>query len=97
MAVAVVLEAAMVFHQPVRATLLPQPEWGMAEIMRQGNGLRQILVQSSRRAMRLRDGGHLHRVRQPGAQVSPVLLRKTWGFVFQPAEGAEWITRSRSR
>ncbi len=60
----------------------------MAEVVRQRDGLGQVLIQPQRAGDVARDGGHLHRVREPRAEVIAGAVEKNLGLVFEPAEGA---------
>ena len=87
-AVAIVLEAAMTAHEFVQGTFAAVPERGMTEIVRQRDGLGEVLVQAQGAGDVARDRGDFHRVREPGAEVIPRAVQEHLGLVFQPAKRA---------
>jgi hypothetical protein len=66
----------------------PAAERRVAQVVRQGHGLHQILVQ----AQAARDGapqlGHFQGVRQTGAEQVPLVVEEDLRLVDQPPEGA---------
>ncbi len=60
----------------------------MAEVVRKGDGFRQIGVQLERAGDVARDGRDFHRVREPGAKVIAGAVEKNLRLVFEAAKGA---------
>ncbi len=87
-ALAVVLETAVAFHQPVQRRLTPVAKRRMAEIMGERDGLRQVLVQLQRAGDVPGNRRDLNRMRQARAQVIARAVQENLGLVFEPAEGA---------
>src|SRR5256886_9890859 len=87
-ALAVVLKPAVVFHQLVQYHLAFVPERGVAEVVRQRDGLRQVFVELERSGDVAGDGGDFYRVRQPRAQMVAAAVQEDLGFIFEPAKGA---------
>ena len=87
-ALLVVLEAA---GAQSREHLVDDPLPGMAErgvpqVVPQGDGLGQVLVEPERPRDRAGDAGHLQRVRQPGAVVVALRGDEDLGLVLEPPE-----------
>ena len=59
----------------------------MPQVMTQGDGLRQILIETQSPGNGPGNLGHLQRVGQPGAVVVPLGGQKHLGLVLQPPEG----------
>src|ERR1051326_5306809 len=59
----------------------------MSEVMGQGDGLRQILIQLQRSSDIAGNCGYLYRVRETSPQVIAGSVEEDLGFVFQPAKG----------
>ena len=87
-AVAVVLEAAVAFHQARQHRFALVAERRMAEVVRQRDGFGQVGVQPQRAGDVARDGGDFNRVRQPRAEMVAGAVEKNLRLVFEPAEGA---------
>src|SRR6185503_19138858 len=68
-ALAVMLEAAMLLHQPVERRLASVAEGRMAEVMRQRDGLSEVFIELEGAADIAGDGSDFHRVGEPGAQM----------------------------
>ena len=85
-ALAVVFEAAVALHQFVLDNLAFMAEGGMAEVVRQGDGFRQIFVQLQSPGDVAGDGCDFHGVRQPRAQMVAGAVEKDLGLVFQPSK-----------
>jgi hypothetical protein len=60
---------------------------GVAEVVRQGDGLGQILVEVQRTRDRAGDLGHLQAVGQPRAEVIALMVHEHLGLVFETPEG----------
>src|SRR6056297_99210 len=60
---------------------------GMAQVMRQRNGLCQIFVQAQCPGNGASNLGHFQGMRQPGSIVVPLGRQKNLSFIFQTAEG----------
>ena len=87
-ALAIVLEAAVIAHEPVQDGLARMAEGRMAQVVRQGDGLGQVLVQAQRAGDHPRQGNGLQGVRQAGAVVVPLVVDEYLGLVLQASEGA---------
>ncbi len=87
-AVAIVLEATVVFHQATQNRLSFVAKRRMAEIMREGDGFGEVFVQPERAGDAARDARDFHGVRQARAQVVAGAVEKNLRLVFEPAEGA---------
>ena len=87
-AVPVVLETAMPFHQAREHRFALVAERRMPEVVRQRNGLRQVLIQPQRAGDVARDGGDFNGVREARAQVIAGAVEKNLRFVFEPAKSA---------
>ena len=68
-ALSVVLEAAMVLHEPVEHGLAFVADGGVSEVVGQRDGLGQILIEAQGPGDVPADGRHFHGVGEPGAQV----------------------------
>jgi hypothetical protein len=75
-------------HQPVQHGFALVAEGRMAEVMRERDGFRQILVQFQRAGDVARHGGDFNGVGQPRAQMIAGAVEKNLRLVFQPAKGA---------
>src|ERR1035441_10842883 len=60
----------------------------MTEVVREGDGLYQVGVQTERAGNVARDGGDFHRMREARAEVVAGAVEKNLRFVFKPSEGA---------
>ena len=87
-ALAVVFETAVAFHQAIQNRLAFVTEWGMTEIVRQCDGLRQIGIQFQSAGDVARDGRDLNCVRKTGAKVVAGAVEENLRLVFEPAERA---------
>jgi len=87
---AVVLEAAVLAHAFRQRISSPEcPEGRMTEIVRESDGLGQILIQAQGPARWWRtDRGDLNRVSQSCAQMVPGAVEKNLRFVFQTTKSA---------
>jgi hypothetical protein len=83
----VVLESAELGHAGVEGILAGVPEGRMAQVVRQGDGLGQVLVEAQLAGYRPANLGHLQRVRQPGAVMVVGLSDEHLRLVHQPPEG----------
>src|SRR5437867_3331483 len=63
------------------------PEGRMAQVMRQSDSFREILIQAQRAADVPRDGCDLNRVRQPRPQMVAGAVKKNLGLILEPAKG----------
>ena len=68
-AVQIVIEAALIPHAGGECRFAGVAEWGMAQVVREGDRFRQILVQAQATGDRSTDLGDFERVRQPSAMV----------------------------
>ena len=85
-ALRVVLEAAVLLHQPVQDLLAGVTERSVAEVVGERDRLGQVLVEPESARDRARDLGRLHRVRQAGAVVVAFVVHEDLGLVLQPAK-----------
>src|ERR1035437_8663103 len=86
-ALAIVFEAVEILHQPIEHRLALVTERGVAEVVCQRNGLGEVLIKLERAGDVARNGGHLHRMGQPRAEVIAGAVEKHLGLVFEPAKG----------
>ena len=82
----VVVEAAIRHRGSIQRPLAGMAERRMAEIMRQRQRLRQVLVEPELPGQRAGDLGHLEGMGQPGPVVIALVIDEHLGLVFQPAE-----------
>jgi len=66
---AIVLETAVPLHQPVQNLFAVMAEGRMTEVVRQRNGLGQILIEPERTGDATGDGGDFQCVREPRPQM----------------------------
>ncbi len=82
-ALPVVLEAPVGLHELVQCLLALVPERGMAEVVGEGDGLGEVLVQLEGASDIAGDRGDFHRVGEARAQVIPGAIEKHLRFVFK--------------
>ena len=87
-ALVVVVEAAVRAHQAVERLLPLVAEGRVPEVVRQSDGLGEVLVQAERAGDVPRDRGDLHGVGEPGAEMVAAAVEEDLGLVLQAAEGA---------
>ena len=87
-ALAVVLEPAVVAHELVEGVLTLVAVGGVAEVMSEGDGFGEVLVDAEGAGDVAGDGGDLHGVGEAGPQVVAGAVEEDLGLVFEPAEGA---------
>ncbi len=83
----VVVEAAVIPHQPGQSHLAGVTEGGMSQVMRQADRLDQVLVAAEGTGDGPADLGDFQRVGQAGAEVVAFVVDEDLGLVFQPPEG----------
>src|SRR4051812_8669254 len=83
----IVVEAAVFPEASIERPLTGMPERRMAEVMRQRQGLAQILVEPQRPRQSARNLRHLEGMRQAGAIMVAFMEDEYLGLVLQPAEG----------
>jgi len=83
----IVVEAAELRGGGVQRLFAGMAEGRMAEIVRQGDALGEIIVQPKRLGDRARDLRHLERMGQPGAEMVALVRHEDLGLLLQPAEG----------
>ena len=81
------IEAAERLHGGVEGFLAGMPERRMPEIVCQGQGLGQIVVDAERTADAAGDLGHLDRMGQARPVIIPFVKDENLGLVFEAAEG----------
>ena len=84
--VAVVLEAAVVAEAFVEGLLAGVAEGGVAEVVGEGDDLRELGVQVEQRCEAARLVGDLQRVREPRAEVIALRRDEDLRLVLEPAE-----------
>ena len=88
-AVVVVFEAAMAASSSAFEHRFAFVAKGrMAEVVRQGDGFGEIVIQPQGAGDVARDGGHFDGVREPRAQMVAGAVEENLRLVFQPAKGA---------
>ncbi len=87
-ALVVVAKPAMLGHAAIERLLAQMTEGWMAEIVRQGDGFRQVLVEAKRARHGACDAGDLDGVGHPGAVMVAGGIEKDLGLVLQAPEGA---------
>ena len=87
-ALEIVIEAAVAAHEAVELRLAGVAERGVAEIVREGDGLGEVLIESEGAGDRAGDGRHLDGMGEPGAEVIAAAAEEDLGLVFETAEGA---------
>ena len=83
----VVGKAAVGLHGSAQAILTGVAEGGVAEVVGEGQGFGQILVQRQVAAQGAGDLGDFEAVGEARAVVIALVIDEDLGFVFQPAEG----------
>ena len=83
----VVIEAAMGLQTGIQRALAGMAERGMTEIMRQGQRLRQVLVQPKLACQRPCDLGNLEGMAEAGAVMVALVKHENLGLVLEPPEG----------
>ena len=87
-ALLIVIEAAMGAHEAVELGLAGMAERGVAEIVGEGDGLREVLIEGEGARDRAGDGGDLDGMGEAGAEVIGGAAEEDLGLVLEPAEGA---------
>ena len=82
----VVIEAAMGLQTAIQRPLAGMPKRRMAEVMRQRQRFRQILVEAELPGQRAGDLRHFERVGEPGAIVVALVEHEDLGLVLQAAK-----------
>ena len=93
----VVVEAAVGREARVERPLAGMAERRMAEVVRQRQRFRQILVEAERAGQRAGDLGDLQRVGQPRAVMVALVEDEHLGLVASRRKAVEWMMRSQSR
>ena len=83
----VVLEATVVAHQVVERLFAGVAEWGVTKVVGKRNRLGKILVESQRAGDIPGDGGHLHCVCEPRAQVVAAAAQENLCFAVESSKG----------
>ena len=83
----VVIEAAIRLHLHLQLVLARMAERRMPQIVGQGDGLGQILIQPQRMGQRPRDLRHLQTVGQAGAIMVALMSHEHLRLALQPTEG----------
>ena len=82
----VVIEAAIGLEAGVERPFAGMAKRRVAEVMRQRQGFRQILIEPELPGERAGDLGYLQRMCQPGPVVIAFVIDKNLRLVFQPPE-----------
>ena len=85
---AVVLESAVRLHQAIQRALAGVTERRVPEVVRQGDGFGQVLVQAECARQGARHLRGLHRVRQARPVVVALVIDEDLGLVLETPEGA---------
>lgn len=85
-ALRVMVETSVPLHSLMQNMLAGVAEWRMAQVVRQRNGLRQILVESQRARDRARNLGNLHRVSQTGTVIVALVIYEYLSLVLEAAK-----------
>ncbi len=86
-ALGIVVEPALVLQKTVQLLLAAVATRRVAEVVRQCDGLRQILIQAQSPGYCAADGGHLDRVRESSSVVVAGAVKKNLGLSVESAEG----------
>ena len=87
-ALSVVFEAAVILHEFVEGLLAGMAARRVAKVVREGDGLGEILVEPQCTGDVPGDGGHFHRVGEACAEMLPAAAEENLCLVLQSAEGA---------
>ena len=82
----VVIEAAELFHAAFQSALAGVAERRMTEIVRQGDGFGEIVVEPEAASQSAGDLGHLDRMSEARAEMIAVERHKHLGFMSQTPE-----------
>ncbi len=83
----VVVEPAEILHQPVERDLAGVSKRRVSEVVRQADGLDQVLVGAQRPGQGAADLRHLQRMGESGAEIVALVVDEYLRLVFQAAEG----------
>jgi hypothetical protein len=83
-ALQVVLEASVALHARMQGILARMAKRGVAQVVRQRNGLHQVFAQPEAAGNAAPQLRHLQAVRQSGAEQVSLVVQKHLGFVHQP-------------
>ena len=84
-------------HAVVEGVLARMPERRVAEVVREREGLGEVLVEAERAGERPGDLAHLDGVGQAGAEVVALVVDEDLRLVLRRRKAEEWMIRSRSR
>lgn len=87
-ALLIVLETAVIFHEPVENHFAFVTERGVAEVMGESDGFGEIFVQLEGAGDIAGDGSDFDGVGEAGAEMIAGAIEEDLGFVFEAAEGA---------
>jgi hypothetical protein len=87
-ALLVVVEATVGTHEAVELRLTRMAEWGVAEIVGEGDGLGKVLIEGKGAGDGTRDGNDLDGVGEAGTEVIAGAAEEDLCFVLETAEGA---------
>ena len=82
----VVIEATEISQMVVECAFAGMAEWGMAEIVSQGECLAEIFIEAERARQRAGDLRHFERMRQPRPVMVALVIDEHLRLVGQPAE-----------
>lgn len=83
---AVVFEPTVAAHQPDEHRFAAMAERRMPQVVREGDGFGEVLIELERAGNAAGDGGDFHRVGEPGAEVITRAVEKDLSLVLQPAK-----------
>jgi hypothetical protein len=86
-ALPVVIEAAVGLHEAIQGALARMAERGVSQVVCQGDGLGEILVEAEGAGQRARHLGGLHRVGEPRAVVVALVVDEDLRLVLETPEG----------
>jgi hypothetical protein len=87
-ALEVVIEAAVGAHEAIELGLAGMAEGGVAEIVGEGDGLGEVLIEREGAGDGAGDGGDLDGMGEAGAEVIAGAAEEDLGLVLEAAEGA---------
>ncbi len=87
-ALVIVIEAAVGAHEAVEFGFAGMAEGGVAEIVGEGDGLGEVLIEGEGPRDGAGDGGDLDGMGEPGAEVIAGAAEEDLGLVLEAAEGA---------
>ena len=87
-ALAIVLEAAVLFHELIESGFAFVAEGRMAEIVSEGDSFSEVFVDAKGAGNIAGDTGDFHGVGESGAEMVAGAVKENLGFIFEAAKGA---------